>query len=681
MINSTYLQVVFPDKQLKIKNLGESAKLTLIVEQEIKQEAQIENKYNIWSKIESQVGLDTDADVNWMGIEVRDEDLLFEQQCPVTFFSCVSNVLFRCRLSHLGPFQQCCLNKIFCCTWHQLAKFMGYGLFSLTLASPYIARVLIFKFIEYEEWFQRKEAAGKYDLRSSFSQTLSLLTYFSPWHYLYIIISVIVVIFFLFISVHASFSKKCCKSLLPVRKVFFQSFCFRKRMDLNACYIYRLFVQNLVYPFNDRKVYCEDYSADRKYHQMDLCVEVNKGKKCSKKYKAGQRIFNFICWPFVVVFTTVACLCFHFPTTYIIYRMFYQALHESTCAKLTEQRENTGKRKYQIVPYKDHTLSLLMFGKNPEYPCNCNCRLNYISSILVAIVCTIGMLCVLLLFSECVAFAIEMAVFTLIGLIVHSNELIEYVSLLFILLMYVFSCFKAVAKPYDELQNDIFATVQSMLKSNKISSVTNACKHRQENEAFFYPIDYAYKKGDCKVCTDETTSNTKGSDNQLPWKFHRLLLFINNEDCPLIPRKIFDEMCRIRTYGFPGPVHENTARAIKQLIQIMLFLVFVFFAVRTFGPYYDTSIGTDMILIAASGLLPKLLQVAKGVKSKRASNCHDSITYYEIKKQAILNNYCQTWTVSDIHFGTGNGESDNHTPGAVSGGSETENEHDRLVEN
>ena len=582
--------------------------------------------------------------VKQMDIEVTDEELLFEKQRPVTFFSCVSSVLFRCKLSNIGPFKECCLKKICCCKWNQLAKFMGYILFSLTLASPYIARVLIFRFIEYEEWFQRKEAADKYDLNSHFSLTQSLLTYIniSPWYCFFSSISLFVGIFFLFISVSAYVLKKDSQSLLLVRKVFFQSFCFRKRMDLHARYIYRLFVQNLVCPFNDGKVYCEDYLADPNNHQMVSCPGDNNGKKCRKKYNAGKRIFNFICWPFVVVFTTVACLCFHFPTTHIICRMFYQASHYSG-----EEAEND-RREYQIPRYKDHTLSCLRIGKEDE--CTCKCKpecAKYIPGILLAMFCTIGMLCVLLLFSEVVAFVTEMAVFTLIGLLVHSDKLLEYVSLLFILLVYVFGCFKAVAKPYDELQNDIFVTVQRILEGNKeISSVTNACKHQQENAAFFYQTDNQIDRYECKKCD----CSVQISENELIWPFRRLLLFINNEDCPLIPRKIFDDLCHVRTYGFPGPVHENTARAVKQLIQITLFLVFVFFAVQTFGPYYDTSVGTDMILIAASGLLPKLLDLSKGIKSKRASNCHDSITYYEIKKQAILNKFCQTWPVSKVHF-------------------------------
>ena len=117
----------------------------------------------------------------------------------------------------------------------------------------------------------------------------------------------------------------------------------------------------------------------------------------------------------------------------------------------------------------------------------------------------------------------------------------------------MFSCFKAVAKPYDELQNDIFVTVQRILEGNKeISSVTNACKHQQENAAFFYKADDEKDRPKCKDCD----CSVQISDNELIWQFCGLLLFIDNEDCPLIPRKIFDDLCRVRKYGFPGPVHQ-----------------------------------------------------------------------------------------------------------------------------
>ena len=51
------------------------------------------------------------------------------------------------------------------------------------------------------------------------------------------------------------------------------------------------------------------------------------------------------------------------------------------------------------------------------------------------------------------------------------------------------------------------------------------------------------------------------------WMINDLVLFVDSEDTPRIPRQLFDEVTQIRVAGVPGPVFRGHLEALRQLFR------------------------------------------------------------------------------------------------------------------
>lgn len=71
------------------------------------------------------------------------------------------------------------------------------------------------------------------------------------------------------------------------------------------------------------------------------------------------------------------------------------------------------------------------------------------------------------------------------------------------------------------------------------------------------------------------------------WLINDLVLFIDNEDMPRIPRKLFEYVCKIRVAGVPGPVFRGQLMAVRQFLRIVVFIFFVFVVILSFGDVYE----------------------------------------------------------------------------------------------
>ena len=60
------------------------------------------------------------------------------------------------------------------------------------------------------------------------------------------------------------------------------------------------------------------------------------------------------------------------------------------------------------------------------------------------------------------------------------------------------------------------------------------------------------------------------------WMINDLVLFVDSEDTPRIPKQLFDEVTEIRVAGVPGPVYRGHIEAFRQLAKIVLFILLVF---------------------------------------------------------------------------------------------------------
>ncbi|KAK2139888.1 hypothetical protein LSH36_1576g00006 [Paralvinella palmiformis] len=127
---------------------------------------------------------------------------------------------------------------------------------------------------------------------------------------------------------------------------------------------------------------------------------------------------------------------------------------------------------------------------------------------------------------------------------------------------------------------------------------------------------------------DYEAENDLDAEKPLGWDINDLILFVEQDDTPRIPRKLFEEVCQVPVTGSPGPVDRSLLEATGKFFIIILFLVFVFFVVMSFGDAYNISTTNQILATLAGGFIPftNLLkpaapQIETGlVRSKSVSN-------------------------------------------------------------
>jgi len=116
--------------------------------------------------------------------------------------------------------------------------------------------------------------------------------------------------------------------------------------------------------------------------------------------------------------------------------------------------------------------------------------------------------------------------------------------------------------------------------------VTSLPSFLQENRGF--------KSQELSEQADYETSDDVADKPARHWLINDLVLFIDNEDMPRIPRKLFEDVCRIRVAGVPGPIYHGHLNALKQFFKIVVFIVFVFVVILSFGSVYKVLISSLM---------------------------------------------------------------------------------------
>ena len=111
-----------------------------------------------------------------------------------------------------------------------------------------------------------------------------------------------------------------------------------------------------------------------------------------------------------------------------------------------------------------------------------------------------------------------------------------------------------------------------------LESVTSLPSFLQENRGF--------KSQELSEQADYEAADDLAEKPARHWLINDLVLFIDNEDMPRIPRKLFEDVCRINVAGVPGPIYRGHINALKQFLRIVVFIFFVFVVILSFGSVY-----------------------------------------------------------------------------------------------
>jgi hypothetical protein len=116
---------------------------------------------------------------------------------------------------------------------------------------------------------------------------------------------------------------------------------------------------------------------------------------------------------------------------------------------------------------------------------------------------------------------------------------------------------------------------------------------------------------------------------------------------PRIPRQLFDDVCQIRVAGVPGPVFRGLLEAFEQFVKVVLFVLFVFIIVLTFGAVYKVSSTNQMLATLVGGFLPMML---KTFLAPPNPDVEVGTVSFKSKLDEVIKNFCQKWPMYDFPF-------------------------------
>jgi len=131
------------------------------------------------------------------------------------------------------------------------------------------------------------------------------------------------------------------------------------------------------------------------------------------------------------------------------------------------------------------------------------------------------------------------------------------------------------------------------------------------------------------------------------WLINDLVLFIDSEDMPRIPRQLFEDVCQIRVAGVPGPVFRGLIEAFESFIKAVLFVLFVFIIVLTFGAVYKISSTNQTLATVLGGLLPMILRT---FLAPPTPDVELGTVSFKSKLDEVIKNFCQKWPIYDFPF-------------------------------
>ena len=550
-------------------------------------------------------------------ILVNYKRLLVENEVPVGVLSSFVDAFCRCKISKASPFRECCTADLYKSihsidkevTWLSFFRKLNRIIVVLLLPLPFYIRLIIFYTFESEDISAKQRLLDSQNVHLSYDG--GIMTHLTPTHPLYV--TVYALYFGLFI-VFALLSPKKKDHLK-----WFIYYSFRDLKHMSWIEALGVFVGNMIWPF-------------KRYGILGCIIAP---------------IYWLIIFPISLVVYVVYCL----PTFYVPVRLLYHVISQPKAAP-----KQAGKYKVQLT--KDasihnfetdalmknmtslkHSESISSsFGSQEEKKyIKCNIDKDMCVNILLAVLVILTMFGVLLILSECIGFIVELMIFTMMGVIVNAGAVLKYVTLLILVVVYSYDCYNNVGKKYLKLNKALFGELKGRCKD--IEKVTSLPSYLQENCGF--------KSQELSEQADYEQPDGIDGFRRAHWMINDLVLFVDNEDMPRIPRNLFEEVCQINVAGAPGPVHQSLILATQEFLKILLFIFFVFIVVLTFGAVYKVSSTNQMLATLAGGFLPFLMRT---FLTPSKPDIELGTVSFKSRLDEIIKNFRQKWPIYDVPF-------------------------------
>jgi len=564
-----------------------------------------------------------------------------ENVVPVGLFYSLYSAIFGCQVRFLSPFRSCCKAKIFRSenyqiTWGKFCKRLSKVLLIMFIPTPFYLRLAIFYEYEYEELERRKRAIEAGGLKETLES--SLIYYFTPTHGVFICMYIL----YIATAIALAFMSRKGKDH-RVKKVITDS--FRDLKSLNFTDTLSTIASNIVWPL-------ENFGA------LGFCVGI-------------------VYWPFAIVGSLLTGAVYSLPTLYLTFRMAY---HSKLAALVMSRQSNDVKYKVREKPdlgvYRFQTESLLrrkMFNecfpntaesefnislddldhivprehihedvdvasiKSTLIPYPSFSWLRIIKYVFCAFLCILTLYAVVIIMSEVIGCITEIIVFTIMGCIVNASALLKYVMLILMILVYCGDIFNNMQKKYLKMNRALFNEVKYRIKD--LEKVTSLPSSLQENCAF--------KAQELNEQAEYEASDDVVEKPPRHWMINDLVLFVDSEDTPRIPVQLFHNVIQIRVAGVPGPIYRGHIEAFRQLSKIVLFVLFVFLVVLSFGSVYKLSATNQTLATMVGGFLPRMLRMFLAPPRPEVEL---GTVSFKSKMDEVIKNFCQYWPIYDLPF-------------------------------
>lgn len=535
--------------------------------------------------------------------------ILPQNYVPIGIFRSFYDNIMRCHIRKSQPLATCCATSIFgttwqdtcrfkAATWYKVCRIFSQVLLFSAIVSPWIIRVVMYYLYEHDDAKRRNEAAAKKHLSVAYEG--NTLQYLSPLHVLFIIVYVI----YILDAVCFGFIGKEVRNVFKrVLRVTFID--MRDTSHVSAC---SWIIAVLVWPF----------------HTFGVCGFV------------AILFYLPLMLPILAIY-----IAFHFlPTINITIRLLLNLFIipfpglkgivpyklKTIFNKFQNEMNLSSASHWHVAP-----------AQNVEHK-----RKHFCMQIAMLVMCLLTFYSITVFVMEVIGFIVEVAVFTTMGAIVNAGTTLQYVTLVFLLLLYMRSCYNGVYTKYMNFHKKVLKQIIDNCDED-LDVVARKTSAEQDNTAF----RVTSLSGDDELVNEQPEQNLDFNKHTPRWQLSSVLLFLDKEDAGYSPAKFFHEMNTINYAGCPGPVHRSYLQATKQFSVIVIFLLFVFMVVMAFSDVYQVSSTNQMLATLAGGFLPWMLRnvLFTPVDPLALDTARVSFKYLFFE---MMDKYRQKWRVFDI---------------------------------
>lgn len=551
-----------------------------------------------------------------------------EDCVKVGFMQTLVGLAFRCKFKEIGPFVMCCQAKLFkyiaedkCyLLWITFWRKIAAILLVIVIPLPYYLRLVIYYLYEHDEIVNRKKISARLGLANNFES--SFIHYLTPLHPLYVTIYVLYFVTALIVALAPN--KHEDRYPNHVLKRIVNS--FRDLDEFSFSKVVSYVFANFTYPF----------------------------------YKHG--IFGcFVCifyWAMALPLVIFVCLVYSIPTFYVMVRMvhycseaIFMRLRKKCKPQLIYQVHKRTSQKKLLEKLKIENIQLHLPGSTPisddshadariwkEQDLNSRKKADCwhcFTYALTTLLCILTFCGVVFILAELTEFVIQIIVFTIMGIIVNASYILRHVLVVAIIVIYCLDSFFNMEKKYLKMNKMLFLEVTKRIQS--IESVTCLPSYLQENRGF-------------KSQELNEQAFYENIDEIVPikhWFINDLVLLMDSDDTPRIPRKLFKEVCNIRVPGVPGPIYRGQLDALKQLAKVLFFIFLVIIAVMIFAEVYSLSSTNQLIATVAGSFLPLIF---RSWMFQQSSDIEVNTVTFKCHLDELIKSFHQNWPIYDLAF-------------------------------